>query len=614
MKTCPNCGQTLADDARFCDGCGTQIPDEPSASQSFCPNCGAAIPAGTAFCPSCGTAVAQDALQPVPPPVLQPAAPPQPEPFCPNCGEKLPPNTTFCPNCGAAQSAAPAAPAGAKRKGGTGKRSRIPVIAAAAAAVVVLLVAGFFVVTRLLRTPDKAFVAYHTETFATPLLSVLESGLDTYGDGKLSTDMTVTASVNSAEIDRYLDDSSAVIKVDMDRDSLQASGDLFFMGSPVISGFFSYDKGTLGFYLPELDDTYYTMSLSDLIYTLSGDDVDLSGAKMPEISAKEWTSLAKTYLDVLYTVVNKDNVTMEKDRTFRLRELGGSCTGTVYTFQPTADDIEAMILKLADALEKDKSLRSLILKLVDADAVTDLLRADGYSGAGLEAQLDDLLLELADELRSGARSAGRSVAGSGFTWTLYVEGSEVRMIRIETKEYGQAVVYERSGNAADRCRQVLYTSSDYSGNTTIFSSEYTKKGSSYKGDVSIYSSYGDSFTLEFDMDTGKKSVLGIPYGTYEFNVPDTDVTVSLAVAKGDGGSTDHTIVLRGSEYYFDYAFSRLTLNINTTAKSSVKKPSVKAVDISGYSYAELQDLTEDLANAWLSEMYANFGSMMYGGW
>ena len=29
MKFCPNCGQSLPDDAGFCGNCGTALPEEP---------------------------------------------------------------------------------------------------------------------------------------------------------------------------------------------------------------------------------------------------------------------------------------------------------------------------------------------------------------------------------------------------------------------------------------------------------------------------------------------------------------------------------------------------------------------------------------------------------
>jgi ribosomal protein L40E len=64
-RTCPNCGAQVADDAMFCNKCGTQVPpkqtpaeDAPvadAAPAATCPNCGAQVAADATFCTGCGT-------------------------------------------------------------------------------------------------------------------------------------------------------------------------------------------------------------------------------------------------------------------------------------------------------------------------------------------------------------------------------------------------------------------------------------------------------------------------------------------------------------------------------------------------------------------------------
>src|SRR5699024_4505135 len=117
---------------------------------------------------------------------------------------------------------------------------------------------------------------------------------------------------------QYLEDSSVSLKVGLDRDTLLANGEFTLMGSPILTGLLSYDKGTLGFYLPEIQDTYYTMDLSQTVEALTGQDVDLSALALPEISGKEWRSLLESYLDIVYTVVNEENVMVEDGVSFNL--------------------------------------------------------------------------------------------------------------------------------------------------------------------------------------------------------------------------------------------------------------------------------------------------------
>lgn len=63
MAFCINCGQELAEGAKFCAGCGTAVNDDNSTTQRKtvydgeihkCPNCGEIMGAFVSVCPSCG--------------------------------------------------------------------------------------------------------------------------------------------------------------------------------------------------------------------------------------------------------------------------------------------------------------------------------------------------------------------------------------------------------------------------------------------------------------------------------------------------------------------------------------------------------------------------------
>ena len=76
---CPDCGQPVSRDARFCPCCGHQ-----QVVIHQCAACGKNLPANARFCPRCGHAVDD---QPVPS-------------VCPHCRTENLPGSQYCNQCG----------------------------------------------------------------------------------------------------------------------------------------------------------------------------------------------------------------------------------------------------------------------------------------------------------------------------------------------------------------------------------------------------------------------------------------------------------------------------------------------------------------------------------
>ena len=77
MSKCPNCGNVLPANAKFCLECGTEI-EQLAANEMICPACGKKTPRGK-FCMECGQPLVQR---------------------CPNCGAEVPQGGKFCLECG----------------------------------------------------------------------------------------------------------------------------------------------------------------------------------------------------------------------------------------------------------------------------------------------------------------------------------------------------------------------------------------------------------------------------------------------------------------------------------------------------------------------------------
>ena len=70
MLTCPNCSKQLPDNARFCDACGTKIPET-----IFCPQCGEKTSRDGAFCEQCGKPLAESPAAETASPAVEAGAP-----------------------------------------------------------------------------------------------------------------------------------------------------------------------------------------------------------------------------------------------------------------------------------------------------------------------------------------------------------------------------------------------------------------------------------------------------------------------------------------------------------------------------------------------------------
>lgn len=100
VAPCPECGEPVAAEARFCGACGAATTPEapapataPQPQARVCPNCGRAASAVATFCAGCGSRLA--GTEPI-------ASAPESRPasVCSACGTTLRPGARFCRHCG----------------------------------------------------------------------------------------------------------------------------------------------------------------------------------------------------------------------------------------------------------------------------------------------------------------------------------------------------------------------------------------------------------------------------------------------------------------------------------------------------------------------------------
>lgn len=555
---------------------------------------------------------------------------------CSECGANLGDNDNFCPVCGAKapetapaptlsdtlngltgqtadpvqEPSAPAAPAledavsdqavpeGEKPAQGRGKIApkHLGMIAAAAVAVLVIGLVGWLV-SGLLQGPDRRFVSYHEKMFASMADKELGSAVSNMDRlSSFSTDMTITAQVKGGDLDEsdqqvseLLNDSALVLKVDLSKTSAKLGGELILQGNSAFAGTVLYDKGTVGFQIPQVSDAYYTADLTRLVENLTGERVEgLDSIELPQVPEKELKKVAKTYMDILSQAVTQESVTSKED-TFRLERLPGRrVEGTAYIYQPIAQDVEDMLYDLADQVEKDEDLRALVDKFLGGN-VTWINALLAENGDDLDTILDEGLERWAENLQDNAAYYAQELEDSGFTWTLWVGKGGVYKGEVAVNG-DSSLCYERTENGF-----ALWTKYDGEFDQEILTLEYDKDSNGlYSGSYTTGNGY-QTTALEFDnVDTGKKSALGYYYGDYIIRqaysyYDDYSNEYSFQVAKGKTGGTDHTMNIGGIIYGSSGPQLELTLN-TSDKKSTVTTPKGPKEDISAYSEEELEQL------------------------
>lgn len=544
MKTCVNCGEKLEDNALFCDQCGCKAEAPAPQGGSFCGQCGAKMEPGGMFCPECGAKA-----------------------------DTFPAASQSCLDAGKA----PASSGGLKKK-------TVGIIAGAVAAVLVLALVIGAGASGVFASPAKKFTKYQKAVLVDGMAGKVVEMAESYNDYELSTDMTITADSSYSTLSRLLEDTALTLKVDSKGNASTVGAEVVYDGETLLTGVFTYDSGKMGVYLPELDSHYYTADLVKLAENNGGDLEGLANAQRVQIPTKKLKNITERYLNVLLSTADKGNVEVTKDKKIRYSALSGSGEGTLYTFTPSEEDIEATLLLLADELEKDEDIRNFFVELIGDNGE---LYEQMFPGSDLDdigTTIGDGLEDLADELRDEAEYMAEELYDEDFRWKLYVEGKKPRKICWELNGGENAMGIELKDDGFGAYIQ----EGDYS--TMSVAVSYEKNGKNYDGKIVLTQDiawYGtQEVTIRFSDVSETKSALGLRYGTYSTNID--GVTLKLEVGKASGGS-DHTLNISGTGVSGD-----LELNLHTTDKSAtVKKPKGKEVDITNFDEDELEELLYD---------------------
>ena len=561
MKNCPNCGQEVQDEEKFCEHCGEKLEGAETVSAEA--GATGAETSAAAESSELG-ANADHAVSAATATTATEAAPVEPQ---------------------ASYSYAQTleeAPAGKK-----GMKLLIPVVA-----VIILLCAGFFAFGKKLLSggvalsTEQKFLHYQEKYLQDKMDAMVALGFINE-DLKQSSDMTLTGEIEgSDEMNKYLKDSQIQLKYDMDaeKNSFIVNLSAKIMGTDLLEGFADYRDGKIGFAIPVADEHYYRGDLKTIMKNLTEQDIVAPDLKKSAENRKRLAEISKKYGDLLVGSMNKDNLTVEK-KEFTLENLKEKYTGEVYVFKPTEEDLKNFYEKLADTVEKDSDLESL---LEDVYATSTW---DSALGMGDAKTPKDQLSELAKEIRDNAADTAKEMADNEFQWQIAVVDGDLRQVLLSTKDDSFSLEIAKKGKEVTEQINVVSSSSE----NMYLKNSYSVKDKMLEGSISGGNGVLDVKALEYKIDTTKHSAL-MPYGTYIVEDPTgMGAKLTLTVSDGEKGSSDHEIVVEGLQNYY-MPFSSAKINLNTTKTGTATLPKEEEVDISNYSQEDFDKLSETIGN------------------
>ena len=208
----------------------------------------------------------------------------------------------------------------------------------------------------------------------------------------------------------------------------------------------------------------------------------------------------------------------------------------------------------------------------------------------------------------------------------YHGGKEVReiLVRSDVEDDGEfdlgedetfldcsSIRYEKNS------KEYFYVNPYRSKPILLLSNVYTDKGKTLDGYFYIQSSalpISSQFSgIEYSVEKGKKDkILSLPYGEYDFSnalsyALSYGLRGKMTVTAGKKNSTDYEIKISGLEEDDLPGIKSLSIHVNAKEGADLSRPKGKTVDISDYTWDEVNELGEAF-----SEELSNIGEEIFG--
>ena len=573
MRNCPNCGNAVQDGCLFCTHCGEKLEERPV---------GEGMPVQEAMG---GEASMQNSVQEV-----------------------------------QAASSGAASQETKEKKGGK-PYFLIGVVAVFIAVLVGALLLGKTVLSMgLFLSPKQKFLKYQADYFNEKLNDL--DKLEIFPLTKKNITFTINGEVRgNKEVAKYLEDSSIVMKTktNPEKGSYQASLLFNLMGEDVLDYYGEYEDGKIGFAFPSLEKKFYQGELQSILSNTYDEEIELPNFNKKKENRKLAEKLFKKYGSLLSEFFTEENFTVEKE-SFTMPIYGKGFEeeefeGTIYRFKPSAEDLEGILEKIADKLEKDEDCAKFLIQSGLGIMISEHI-------AYYEFIDESRLADFADWLRENAEELAEELEEKHIMWVLTMEGREVRKIQILTDldddgefefQDGDRTFFNCISGRHEKIRAELF-SLRLREDEIAFSirNVYTDNGKTLDGNFGLHSPVfpiSPFRYIEYSVEKGKKDkILSVPYGEYDFSEAlGYGLRGKMTVTAGKKNSTDYEIKISGLEEDYLPGIKTLSIYVNAKEGADLSRPKGKTVDISDYTLYEVNELGEEF-----SEELSNIGEEIFG--
>ena len=444
-------------------------------------------------------------------------------------------------------------------------------------------------------------------------------------------EITISASVDGQSdetqmINQYLNGSCVDLIAGSTQDGGLLNLSVNVAGTELFKALLEVTPQVLAFSLPAIDENRYEYPVQKLIELArenfdgqvtfpdgSQFQLDQMPVSAPDIEPEEVQEALMPYIQYLVQSVG-EKLQVSENTEIELTDLEETVDGTLIVYEPTPEELAKLFTDLADMIEQDEKLEALVVKLSDyinnlkgitavASTVTETPDAQEMSQA-----LQENFANLPGQLREAAQGISESgFGGEGGYLRVSAgmpESGDLCLVKLEAADgsTGETIEFNYEYLMKDGHKKRSFLVHDGISHATGVISDETTQGTHLIGTAAIKADGDDLADIAYDWDLSRRSELWVPYGICAADIQGV-LNVSLLVAEGEQGGTDHIFHVSGVQYLNGSdEITDASLTFHSSDETAPEAPAGSVVDLGSLTQEELQQVIGELANKLMASL------------